>query len=318
MPYLLFLAAGLASAVLHLSVTTGPNGLFVLGYLASLPLFLAGLSLGATAAVLSGLAGAAAVAVVVGALAGFVYFIAYALPVAILTRQTLLNREGEDGRTEWYPSGRLLLWLTGLALGGVLLAFAAAEMLSENGLIGTLKTAFEPVFQELVSAGMLTVPQGTDPQALQDFFRATMAIVPGVVALFWALTLFGNGALAQRILERSKRSLRPQASFDLALLPQSVAFAFAVLSTASAFLPSPYSMVAGNLALVACLPFLVTGFGVVHALAHTTRFPTPLLVGFYLIAAITFWPLMLVVVLGVFDVFQEVRLRLRRHSAKGV
>lgn len=318
MPYLLILAAGLASAVLHLSVTTGPGGLFILGYLASLPLFLAGLSLGATAAVLSGLAGAASIAVVVGMLAGLVYFCAYALPVAILTRQALLNRAREDGKTEWYPTGRLLLWLTGLALGAVVVAFAAGAVFSENGLVGALQTAFEPIYQEMVAAGMLTVPQGADPQALHDFFLATMAIVPGVVALFWALTLLGNGALAQRILNRADRAIRPRDSFGFALLPQAAAFGFAAISMASAFLPSPFGMAAGNLALVACLPFLITGFGVVHALAGATRFPTALLVGFYLLAAITFWPLMLVVVLGVFDVFQEVRLRLQRNSAKGV
>lgn len=318
MPILLLLAAGLASAVLHLSVTTGPGGLFLLGYLASLPLFLAGLSLGTTAALVSGIAGAAAVAVVVGLVAGLVYFFAYALPVAILTRQTLLNRSDDEGDIEWYPSGRLLLWLTGLALAAIGIAFAIGATVSENGLIGALRAALEPIYRELAAAGLLAVPQGADPATLQDFLSASIAVVPGVVALIWALTLLGNGALAQRILSRAARAIRPRGSFALPMLPQAAAFAFALLSLAAAFAPAGIGMVAGNLALAACLPFLITGFGVVHALANVTRFPTALLVGFYLIAAITFWPLMLVVVLGVFDVFQEVRLRLQRHSAKGV
>jgi hypothetical protein len=301
MPILLLLAAGLASAVLHLSVTTGPDGLFLLGYLASLPLFLAGLSLGATAAAACGIVGATSVAVVVGLVAGVLYFFAYAVPVAILTRQALLNRADAEGRTEWYPSGRLLLWLSALAIAAVAIAFGVGAMVSETGLIGALRAALEPIYQ-----------------TLQDFFTASITIVPGVVALIWALTLLGNGALAQRILTRAERAVRPGGSFGLPTLPHVAAFGFALLSLAAAFLSSPYVMLAGNLALAACLPFLITGFGVVHALAHTTRFPTPLLVGFYLIAAITFWPLMLVVALGVFDVFQEVRLRMQRRSAKGV
>jgi uncharacterized protein YybS (DUF2232 family) len=318
MPILLLLAAGLASAVLHLSVTTGPDGLFLLGYLASLPLFLAGLSLGATAAAACGIVGATSVAVVVGLVAGVLYFFAYAVPVAILTRQALLNRADAEGRTEWYPSGRLLLWLSALAIAAVAIAFGVGAMVSETGLIGALRAALEPIYREMAAAGLLAVPQGADPQTLQDFFTASITIVPGVVALIWALTLLGNGALAQRILTRAERAVRPGGSFGLPTLPHVAAFGFALLSLAAAFLSSPYGMLAGNLALAACLPFLITGFGVVHALAHTTRFPTPLLVGFYLIAAITFWPLMLVVALGVFDVFQEVRLRMQRRSAKGV
>jgi hypothetical protein len=318
MPYLLFLAAGLASAVLHLSVTTGPGGLFLLGYLASLPLFLAGLSLGAGAALLSGLAGAAAVAVAASLLAGIVFFFAYAVPATVLSRQGLLNRQDATGGTEWYPTGRLLLWLGGLGLVAVLLAFGLGALLAERGLIGTLQTALEPIYRELADAGVLSVPEGSDPQALEAFFRATIAIVPGAVALLWMLTLLGNGALAQRILERAGRAQRPRGSFGMPLLPHAAAFAFAALSLAAAFLPGSAGAIAGNLAIVAALPFLVTGFGVVHALAHVTRYPTALLVGFYLIAAITVWPVLLVVVLGVFDVFQEVRLRLQRHSAKGV
>jgi hypothetical protein len=318
MPYLLLLAAGLTSAVLHLSVTTGPAGLFVLGYLASLPLFVAGLSLGATAALMSGLVGAAAVALVVGLVAGLLYLIVYALPVAFLTRQTLLNRADAEGRTEWYPSGRLLMWLTGGAAAAIVAAFGVGAVTSEGGLLGALERALQPVYDHLVAAGTLTVPQGADRQALQDFFRVTISIVPGVVAFFWALALLGNGALAQRILTARDRAIRPAESFGLTLLPRWSAVAFAIVCSVTGLLSMPYNLIAGNLALAACLPFLVTGFGVVHAIARMTRFPTILIVGFWLLSAATFWPLMLVVILGVFDVFQEVRLRLQRASAKGV
>ncbi len=101
MPYrlLIGLGAGLVSAVVFASATTGPVLIrMVLFLLTPLALFLAGLGLGPLAAAAGGLAGTMLV-LVAGSLAGaLVFAAAQAIPVAILTYLASLNRQNERRR----------------------------------------------------------------------------------------------------------------------------------------------------------------------------------------------------------------------------
>jgi len=95
--------AGFASAALHAVLLTGSFGAIILAYLAQLPLFMVGLWMGATSAVIAALTGAIALA----AGGGFVFAVAYllvnAVPAVLITYLAQHNRQREDGR-------RVLLW----------------------------------------------------------------------------------------------------------------------------------------------------------------------------------------------------------------
>ena len=134
------LGAGVIAALLHLSVTLGSSGAFMFAYFAQAPIVATGLALGFMPAAVAAAIAAVLVALGspgVGALSLFV--LTSALPVLLIVYFAIQNRvrdgEGEDGSVEWYPVGRLLGWLTALAL----IAFVAAYLLfsgAENGVSG--------------------------------------------------------------------------------------------------------------------------------------------------------------------------------------
>jgi hypothetical protein len=134
----LALLYGLASAIPLLIALGTPGGvLFML--LVPLPLFLSGLSMGPSAAILSAATACFALSLMivvsaaqitgslslalaegVGMFLGTV--ISLGIPVVVLVRQALLSRKTADGSIEWYPPGPLVLWLT--AVGLLLLVFS--------------------------------------------------------------------------------------------------------------------------------------------------------------------------------------------------
>ena len=119
-----------------------PGALFFV-YLASLPLFMAGLALGPKAGMISSAVGFMAVGLVGGSLSAGVFGLMQALPAWMIVRQMLLQRpagvgpgseSGQRAVIEWYPPGDMLCWLTMLAAGMlVFMAVAAAGVASWTG-----------------------------------------------------------------------------------------------------------------------------------------------------------------------------------------
>src|SRR6201996_8000467 len=117
------LAAGLASALMFASITSGAMISLLLVNLAPLPLMVVGLVWGPLGAAAGGITAIA----VIAALFGFPYAIAFAivnaLPAWWLAQLVLLGRPlhaaagaaTPDDTLEWYPVGRILLWIVAFA-----------------------------------------------------------------------------------------------------------------------------------------------------------------------------------------------------------
>ncbi|NEW90291.1 hypothetical protein DU475_23935, partial [Rhodopseudomonas sp. WA056] len=117
---LIALAAGCASALMFASIVSGALIALLLFYLAPLPLMVAALGWGVVAAAIGGLIAAAGLA----ALVSFPYAIAFLLTIAVpacwLGHLALLARpadapQGDTAPLEWYPIGRLVVWMAGFA-----------------------------------------------------------------------------------------------------------------------------------------------------------------------------------------------------------
>ena len=118
------LAAGSASALMFASIISGALISLLLFYLAPLPLMVATLAWGPLCGTIGGIAAAAGL----GVMFGLPYCVAFALTVALpawwLGHLALLGRPVPAGHTagaspppaapiiEWYPVGRILLWIT--------------------------------------------------------------------------------------------------------------------------------------------------------------------------------------------------------------
>ena len=121
---LIALAAGCASALMFASMISGALISILLIYLAPLPLMVAALGWGPLCATIGGIAAAT----VLGAIFGLPYCITFAIAVALpawwLGHLALLGRpvatDVSSGNgagpvapvLEWYPVGRILLWIS--------------------------------------------------------------------------------------------------------------------------------------------------------------------------------------------------------------
>src|SRR3954454_5569840 len=124
---LIALAAGSASALMFASIISGALISLVLFYLAPLPLMVATLAWGPLCGTIGGIAAAAGL----GLFFGLPYCLAFAITVALpawwLGHLALLGRPVAVGHApsvgpsaaaptvEWYPIGRVLMWITAFA-----------------------------------------------------------------------------------------------------------------------------------------------------------------------------------------------------------
>jgi hypothetical protein len=297
---------GAGSAAFYLAASTGSLGAAILVSLAQLPLFIAGLWLGTSAAAIAGLSAAGIVlaaardSIAVGLFAGF-----YVLPVVVLVRQALLARTGGDGALEWYPPGQLTAWLTGLTLGalGVALWWLGGPQ--------TLQSALR---QDLAPA--LTWLIDTTAAQREMLIDVLAEIVPGILAASWMILVISNGVLAQGVLARFGANWRPSPRFAALRLPLwiTVLLAAAILGTA---LGGSARFLGINAIIVLSVPYSLAGLVVVHAAASRLPRPAVPLVAFYALVGLFGWPLLLVAFLGLLDVLLDLRRRLALPQSFG-
>lgn len=275
--------AGLASAVLVLTAASGPLGI-MLGYLAPLPLFFAGLTYGVPAVVIAGAVGSL-VNAVNGMLAGGVYLVTFAVPVVLVVRQALLARPAAEagpapqfgaevsGDLEWYPVGRLVVLLTGWSLG----LFALALLLTadrEGGLAGLL----QPLIQQFLTAMPQAAAQGGDPAAV----AAQLAkIMPAVFCVSWLVMMTINGTLAQGLATLLKQNRRPAPQYRALTLPRFLAISLAGAAAAALLLPGDMAYYGATVAAVVAFPYFLQGLAVVHGMAARASIPGVILAAFY-------------------------------------
>jgi hypothetical protein len=291
---------GALGAALSLAVLTGSPGSLILVYLAQLPLFAAGLWLGVAAAAAAALTASVVLLAVGGIIAAALYAGLYAVPVVLLVRQALLARNGPQGAVEWYPPGLLTAWLTGLGLA----ALAAALLLlgGPSGIEALLRESLAPAIDRFVN----------ESEASRGALTAELArVVPGVVAASWMVMTASTAMLAQGLLARFRVSWRPSPDLAALTLPIWVTVVFGVAVTATA-MGGAARFLGINVMIVLAIPFCFAALAVLHAAVRRLRRPQIPLVGFYVLAGLLGWPLLVIAVVGLFDALFGLRRRFAR------
>lgn len=304
------LGAGVVAALLHLSVTLGSPGAFMLAYFAQAPIVATGLALGFMPAAVAAAIAAVLVALGspgVGALSFFV--LTSALPVLIIVYFAIQNRirdgVGEDGSVEWYPVGRLLGWLTVLAL----VAFVAAYLVflgAENGVRGATETYLRNVL------GALRNVQA-DAAAVDQLITTMAAIFPAVAAASWLLMIVVNGVMAQKFLTASGKNLRPIPAYSEIEVPIWPA-AVVIFGGLVAIFGGNAGFFGINVMLIGTIPFFFIGLAVLHSISAAWPGRLFLLVGAYLFLVLLVWPAAIIALLGLIE--HWVRLRERMHARR--
>ena len=299
----IIIALGLASAVLYASALSGIAAGLLITYLAQLPLFIAGLSMGAPAAAVAGGAGFAALVVIGGTMPGLLFALSTAVPVTILTGLALRKRTWTDGKDYWYPAGNLL---RGTSLWCILLLVAATAgfALTGDG-ISAAVAAFVDHINRMIQ-------QATGQASVSTVIDQLAYVLPGITAWSWMLMATVNGLLAQAIVKRAGRNLRPSMSLAEIDIPLSWASFFGVAVAVSYVLPGDLGFMTANLAMILAYPLLLQGVSVVHAALAGFGAWTAGYIAFYVMLILFGWLALAVVALGMAEPVFKLRERLAR------
>lgn len=293
---------GALGAALYLAVLTGSPGALILAYLAQLPLFAAGLWLGATSAAAAGIVATLALLAVGGLIAAALFAGLYAVPVVLLVRQALLARGGPSGGLEWYPPGQLTAWLTGLGL--IALACAVLFLGGPERVETSLHEMLEPAIDRFVDES------GSGRAALTDLLAL---VSPGAITASWMVMTASNAILAQGVLARFGAAWRPSPDIAALTLPLWLSVLLAAAAGAAAF-GGAVRFCGVSVLIVLSVPFCLAGLAVFHALVRRLPRRQIPLVAFYVLAGLFGWPLLVVTVLGVLDAPLGLR---RRFASPG-
>jgi len=306
------LAAGCASALMFASIISGALISLVLFYLAPLPLMVAALGWGPIAATIGGIAAASGL----GAIFGLPYCIAFAVTVALpawwLGHLALLGRPlphaaGGNGsappppQLEWYPVGRILLWIAG---------FAALTTIAAMLTLGTDAEAITGALRRGLSR-ILTPRDATSSGDIERWIAALAIIAPMAATIVAMMTLTLNLWLAGKITATSGRLQRPWPDLKSAELPPMTLVVLSVV-LAFCFVGGLLAMFAQIVATALMMAYALTGFAVLHTLTLALKSRVIWLCCAYAVVVTFGWPVLAMIALGLADAIFGIRQRYLR------
>jgi hypothetical protein len=312
---LIALAAGCASALMFASIISGALISLVLLYLAPLPLMVAALSWGPLCGAIGGLAAAAGL----GAIFGLPYCIAFAITVALpawwLGHLVLLGRpvsaaaaaaDSDDAvadqpEVEWYPLGRVLLWIVG---------FATIAVMSTLLTFGTDAEQITSTLRELLLK-VLGAQDDLDAQT-ERVIRLVIRSAPLAAAAMAMTTLTLNLWLAGKITATSHRLLRPWPDLKSVTLPP-ITLAALCAAIALGFSSGLPAIVGRVTATALIMAYALVGFAALHTLTLSLKNRAFWLGSVYAVVVLFVWPVLAIVVLGVADAVFGLRQRFLRR-----
>ena len=299
------LAAGLASALMFASITSGALISLLLINLAPLPLMVVGLVWGPISAAIGGTAATAIIAALFGLPYAVAFAIVNALPAWWLAHLVLLGRPlpkdstaAPEDAVEWYPVGRILLWIVVFAS-----VITAATLLMMGSDAAAIQSAIRKGWSDFLEAASL---------ALNDSaLDALVAIAPIGAEIAAVAMLALNLWLAAKIAATSGRLHRPWPDFKNTALPTTViAVLFAAI--ACCFFGGLPAMLAQVVTAGLSIAYAMTGFAVLHTVTLAMKSRALWLGCAYAIAAGFAWALLAVALLGLADAVFGLRQRYLR------
>jgi hypothetical protein len=254
-------AGGVSALIFMAPFWSGALGVLLM-YLAPLPLLAAGLGLGSQSVLIAAASGLVTVALIGGsvstggvAILG-VYAGLHALPACLMIYQALMKKRAgspEDPEA-WFPVGSILASVTVMgALGAIGVALGLGAGIEEN-LRGLLSSAIN------IAAPSLQI---TDQTMLLDTLAPSFL---GVSVSVWVVMMVINGTLAQSLLARKNRSIRPRPTWSALTLPDWIAWPLVACAAVALLADGDFDYVARNLVIILATPFFFLGLAVTHAL----------------------------------------------------
>ncbi|HVX34734.1 MAG TPA: DUF2232 domain-containing protein [Hyphomicrobium sp.] len=277
--FLLAIAAGVISAVVFASATTGAMMLrVVLFLLTPLSLYLAGLGLGVIAGAIAAITATTVVMLMANPLTAEVYAISTAIPAVICTRFTLMSRGPEDDR-EWYPIGRVIV--VAALFAGV---FAMLALILMGGDVDTLTKMLRGAVEAFVKSELSQIPGAPEigETEIDQITRSTLSTLPWALGLLAMATTLLNLWLAARITLASGRLVRPWPDLAQFKMPAGATLVLFAAIGLTLFAGGLTGLLAAGVAAPFTLAFALVGLGLVHVLTRGSQWRTFILSALYI------------------------------------
>jgi hypothetical protein len=309
---LIAIAAGCASALMFASIVSGALISLLLFYLAPLPLMVAALGWGPLTATIGGIAAASGLGLMFGMPYGVAFAITVALPAWWLGHLALLGRPlpspppdteqpAAQPPLEWYPVGRILLWIAGFAA-----LTTIAAMLTLGSDADTITTALRRGLSRILT------PRGATATSDTERWVSALAIIaPAAATIVAMMTLTLNLWLAGKITATSGRLHRPWPDLKSAELPPMTLVALSV-ALAFCFVGGLLAMFSQIIATALMMAYALTGFAVLHTLTLALKSRAIWLSCAYAVVVVFGWPVLAIIVLGLADALFGLRQRYLR------
>lgn len=325
---LIAIGGGLMSAVAAVSFFGGSAFSILFVYFAAVPLLMVGLGLGPRPVAIAVAAGICATAIAGGVLHAGIFAVVQALPAWVITRLAIMQNASsgvtiaqqaspepinEEGTAD-QPDIASIKWQSpGLALSVISLfsgifILVTAFAIGDEGLRGQVDAYLGQAFQFMIPT------MGDEGKEL--LVNRLSAFFPGAIGASWVLMAIVNGIVAQGILVKAGKNLRPTpayAAIDIPLwMSWPLVIAAAVALMANMIGADELAYAAYNVAMVFAVPYFFMGLAVIHTLARRVAASGMILVGVYGVILVSLWTTVVVVGVGIAE--QWVGLRDRQKE----
>lgn len=301
------IGAGLVSALLFAVVITGSPLAMLLSYVAPLPVFIAALGWNHRAGLVASAIGAVALALALKPVVGIAFAAGAALPAWWIAYLALLGRPDERGTVEWYPTGRVLLWICctaalvtiggALAIAGDYEAYAA----SMRRALGTLLSG-DP-------RSSIPAPRLPGNMSLDDLATMLAAAVPYAAAASFVPMIAANLWLAAKTVSLSGRLPRPWPFIPATQLPREAIYLLGGAIVAS-MLPGFIGFFGAAVIGALFAGFVLSGLATLHVLTLGKPWRVGALSGLYVLVLLALiWLAPFLAVLGIADTLFNLRRR---------
>ncbi len=308
---------GAVSALLFAVISTGSPLALILYLIAPLPILIATLGFGHHAGLAATLFAFAVTALIFSPLAGVMQAVSIGLPAWFSSYLLLLGRPSANGTEtnpmEWYPLGRVLLWIIGLSAGltiagAVLIAPTYADFIETFGRAVDVVLTYDP---DLV-AGLSPDDRAQMVTTLASLMANIAAPISAAASVLISVVLLW---VAGRIVQASGRMPRPWPDLASTALPR-LAVPALILCVGLSIGAHDYPALAGRVGLAAlAMGFCLQGLAVLHAISRPLKSRRGLLFALYLsFVVLPGWPILGFALIGIADVWFSFRTRFSTAS----
>ena len=196
--------------------------------LSPLPVIMAGLSIGFIGATIASAAGLLLLSILTFGEATVIYFAWDIAPSLLLVYLALKHRTQNKG-TVWYPIGYMLSWLSLLTAGIALLTILAIVAALDTAIASTVSNTAAEITATPVPAPALDIeaglkalilkavstnlPSQIDAGTAMAAIEKIVAVFMTVIAVTWLLRIVFVAYIAEYILLKKQKALRPKPSY---------------------------------------------------------------------------------------------------------